>query len=76
MKVGVIREKIESHSCLVTILHISEERNGTQTHIVRLLEYIEGDILASVALTPELSYQGGVFLAEFHHALEVITYVP
>lgn len=57
-----------------TSVHISCEsgtRNGTKMHTVRLLEYIEGEIISSVTITPQLLTDGGAYLSDFHSAVNV-----
>lgn len=55
----------------VTRLHVLEERNGTNKHIVRLIKFIEGDIMFDVKMTPQLITEGATYLGKFQKALEV-----
>ena len=48
-----------------------ESRTGMNNHIVRMLEYIDGEVLQSKHITPTLLYKGGALLGEMHRLLEV-----
>lgn len=50
--------------------HFSTEKIGESFHVVRLLEYQPGSILASVPKTNNLYYQAGEFAARVDNALK------
>ena len=57
-----------SFTCVIT-----ESRTGTTRHIVRVMEYIEGEMMDVAGLTPKLAYQGGAFAARMSNVMEVKT---
>ena len=60
--------------CSITCV-ITENRTGTTRHIVRVMEYIEGEMMDVAGLTPKLAYQGGAFAARMSNVMEVLKIV-
>ncbi|GAB0094491.1 hydroxylysine kinase [Sergentomyia squamirostris] len=54
--------------------YYSTELLGSTKHIVRLLEYIPGQILKEIPPTKNLFYQAGMFVAKFDRAIRNFTH--
>ncbi|XP_067943781.1 hydroxylysine kinase-like [Watersipora subatra] len=48
----------------------SKTNGGKTAHIIRLLEYIKGEILSEVSVNSQLIQDGGSWLADMHNILE------
>ena len=55
--------------CFVTF---TEERTGKTKHLVRMLEFLEGVSVIRVGVTDDVSYKGGIFVAKFSNAVQVL----
>lgn len=50
---------------------ISEERTGSNQQLIRMLEYLEGDIAINIGINDDIAYKGGKFVSEFCEAVQV-----
>ena len=55
--------------CFVTF---TEERTGKTKHLVRMLEFLEGVSVIRVGVTDDVAYKGGIFVAKFSNAVQVL----